>query len=147
VSYKVYRDGVVIAQPTATTFTDTGLENGRQYRYEVSQVINGVESSHSAAVLATPVAAVPPPPPPPPDVPPPPPPVAGTHVPTSIDGTGTADVASALKSWLQGLPNGATALLDGKTFRGRLLPRRQRRRGRLLRGRCLAARRIVPFQR
>ena len=44
------------AQPTLNTFTDTGLTNGTIYYYEISAVVNGVETDPSWEVWATPVA-------------------------------------------------------------------------------------------
>ncbi len=65
--YRIYRagpDGVLarIASNitiTNTTFTDTGLENGTQYRYVVRAVTSAGESGDSDGVIATPVLAAP----------------------------------------------------------------------------------------
>ena len=52
-SYKVYRNGTMIAQSiTATTYTDSNLASGA-YSYEVTTVYNGLESPKSTAVSAT----------------------------------------------------------------------------------------------
>ncbi len=52
-SYKVYRNNTMIAQNvTATTYTDSGLENGT-YSYTVTAIYQNVESPHSATATAT----------------------------------------------------------------------------------------------
>lgn len=54
VSYKVYRDGSLIASPTTTFYSDTGLTPGATYSYTVSAVsIFGGESEQSHPVSAT----------------------------------------------------------------------------------------------
>lgn len=56
-SYRVYRGGVLVASPTATSFLDTGLVNGATYAYSVAAVNMSGASAQSAAVSATPVRA------------------------------------------------------------------------------------------
>ena len=52
-SYKVYRNGTMIAQNiTGTSYTDSNLENGT-YSYSVATVYSGVTSPNSSAVSAT----------------------------------------------------------------------------------------------
>ena len=53
VSYKVYRAGVLIASPTTTSYSDTGLSPETAYSYTVSAVNSlGGESFQSSAVSA-----------------------------------------------------------------------------------------------
>ncbi|MHA1399585.1 MAG: S8 family serine peptidase [Candidatus Heimdallarchaeaceae archaeon] len=51
--YNIYRDGVKIAETTATTYSDTGLQSSTTYTYEVSAVDNsgneGVKSDPASA--------------------------------------------------------------------------------------------------
>lgn len=57
--YKVRRDGVLIASPTATSYTDAGRTNGTSYSYTVSAVdAAGNESAQTSVVAATPTAPV-----------------------------------------------------------------------------------------
>lgn len=52
--YNVYRDGTVVAQPTTTSFEDTGLTTGSTHDYVVTAVTGGgVESSDSNTVTVT----------------------------------------------------------------------------------------------
>lgn len=54
VGYRVYRDGALIASPTASAYTDTGLADGTTYTYEVAAIDTaGNVSPRSAAVSAT----------------------------------------------------------------------------------------------
>ncbi|KPJ55183.1 hypothetical protein AMJ47_01565 [Parcubacteria bacterium DG_72] len=54
VSYKVYRAGSLIASPTTTSYSDTGLSPGTSYSYTVSSVNTfGGESEQSSSVSAT----------------------------------------------------------------------------------------------
>lgn len=54
VSYKVYRDGSLIASLTTTSYSDTGLTPGTTYSYAISAVnADGAESSQSSSVSAT----------------------------------------------------------------------------------------------
>src|SRR5215210_3967278 len=56
--YRVYRDGSRIANPVASSYDDSGLENGKSYSYQVSAIDEaGNESAKSAAVAATPQAS------------------------------------------------------------------------------------------
>ena len=54
VSYKVYRDSILIASPTITGYSDTGLTAGKTYSYAVSSInADGAESSQSSPVSVT----------------------------------------------------------------------------------------------
>ena len=54
-AYRLYRDGVLIALPTGTTFTDTGLTNGTAYAYRVAATdAAGNVSAQTAPVTGTP---------------------------------------------------------------------------------------------
>ncbi|MEY3199423.1 MAG: hypothetical protein RJA13_1381 [Bacteroidota bacterium] len=59
-SYNLYRDGTKTQQLNSINFTDKGLNSGltgtQQYCYQVSAVVNNVESSLSNKVCATPTA-------------------------------------------------------------------------------------------
>jgi len=58
VSYKVYRDGVAVGFPVATSFSDTGLTPSTTYPYTISAVnVYGAESDQSSSVSATTFAA------------------------------------------------------------------------------------------
>jgi fibronectin type 3 domain-containing protein len=57
--YQVLRDGVLVGSPAGTTFTDTGLTNGRSYGYRVLAVNGAIPSAPSALVTATPIASAP----------------------------------------------------------------------------------------
>lgn len=55
VSYKVYRNGVLIASPSATSYSDTGLTPGNTYSYAVSGVnADGAEFQSSSVSATTP---------------------------------------------------------------------------------------------
>jgi hypothetical protein len=57
VGYDVYRSGKLVASPTATSYTDTGLTDGTAYGYAVDAYdAAGNRSALSAAVAATPTA-------------------------------------------------------------------------------------------
>ncbi|HEY5136617.1 MAG TPA: hypothetical protein VIJ41_12550 [Candidatus Nanopelagicales bacterium] len=53
-SYNVYRNGVLVGSPTATTYADTGLANGTAYTYYVKAVAATTEGTASTSVVATP---------------------------------------------------------------------------------------------
>ncbi|MFP1624533.1 PHB depolymerase family esterase [Streptomyces sp. 5K101] len=54
VGYALYRDGVRIAAPAGTSYTDTGLAAGSAYAYSVAaRDAQGVEGARSGAVTAT----------------------------------------------------------------------------------------------
>ncbi|MGQ7297950.1 fibronectin type III domain-containing protein [Quadrisphaera sp. KR29] len=62
-SYRVYRDGVLLAEVAApaTSFTDTSATNGQIHAYEVSAVdADGNESARSTGGTAAPVDSTPP---------------------------------------------------------------------------------------
>jgi beta-glucanase (GH16 family) len=52
-SYKVYRDGVLVASPTTTNFQDVGLTAATNYSYTVSAVNTSGESAQSGAAMVT----------------------------------------------------------------------------------------------
>jgi chitodextrinase len=53
-SYKVYRNGTVVATPTGTSFSDTGLAGSTSYTYQVSAVNGaGLEGPKSASASTT----------------------------------------------------------------------------------------------
>ncbi|GIJ45015.1 hypothetical protein Val02_19010 [Virgisporangium aliadipatigenens] len=55
--YRLYRDGVQVAETTALTARDAALDNGKAYSFAVTALDGrGVESAPSQAVTATPVA-------------------------------------------------------------------------------------------
>ncbi|MGN6607650.1 MAG: fibronectin type III domain-containing protein [Jatrophihabitans sp.] len=56
-SYRVYRDGLLVAHTLATYYRDTDLVNGREYRYVVRAMRSGAESAESAPVVVAPVPA------------------------------------------------------------------------------------------
>jgi len=47
VSYKVYRDGSLIASPTTTSYSNTGLTPGTTYSYTISRGTSLLSSSQS----------------------------------------------------------------------------------------------------
>jgi chitodextrinase len=51
--YTVYRDGDEVATPTASTFTDTGLDPNTEYEYTVDATTSGGTSAESAPVSVT----------------------------------------------------------------------------------------------
>ena len=57
--YKVWRDGVVVATPTGTSLTDTGLTNNQTYSYAITATVSGVDSAKSTAVSVTPYVLTP----------------------------------------------------------------------------------------
>lgn len=58
--YRVYLDGVPVAEPMGTNYTATGLANGTTYSFTVSALdLAGNESAQSAPVVATPAEADP----------------------------------------------------------------------------------------
>lgn len=56
-AYRVYRNGVQIASPTGTGWTDTALTNGATYTYFVTAVNATTQGAASGTVTATPAAA------------------------------------------------------------------------------------------
>ena len=61
-NYRLYRNGSPIANPTSSTYTDTGLTNGTGYTYRVTALDQaGNESAPSTQASATPQAPVMPP--------------------------------------------------------------------------------------
>jgi chitodextrinase len=56
--YRLYRDGVLLSQPTGESYLDSGLTNGTAYKYEVSTVNISGESAKSQAVFAKPSASI-----------------------------------------------------------------------------------------
>ncbi|MDP9408680.1 MAG: S8 family serine peptidase, partial [Actinomycetota bacterium] len=78
--YRVYRDRVLHATVTGTSFTDTGLTNGTDYMYEVTAYGVGGESPRSLPSVATPRA-----------------PYVAPAAPASV--TATAGDATATVSW------------------------------------------------
>ena len=55
--YNIYRDGSYVGQSTTTSFSDTGLNEGTTYNYEVSAINGaGLESAKSTSVSATTLA-------------------------------------------------------------------------------------------
>lgn len=52
--YMIYRDGVMIATVTDTSYLDEGLTNGEVYEYQVSAIVDGVESDKSLPVYGRP---------------------------------------------------------------------------------------------
>jgi fibronectin type 3 domain-containing protein len=57
--YYVYRNGSLLAAPSGTTYTDTGLTNGTTYSYTVAAANMAGTSAASAAVTATPLPDAP----------------------------------------------------------------------------------------
>ncbi len=52
--YRVYRNGINIANPTQTNYLDTGLSSGTQYCYQIKTVnAAGIESSFTSTVCNT----------------------------------------------------------------------------------------------
>ena len=58
-SYKVYRDGTLLASPSATSYVDSTAVNGTAYSYTVSAVNEGGESGQSSSASATPQVTAP----------------------------------------------------------------------------------------
>ncbi len=58
VSYKVYRDGVAVGSPVATSFSDTGLTPSTTYSYTISAVnVYRAESGQSSSASVTTLSA------------------------------------------------------------------------------------------
>ena len=51
-SYNIYRDGVLLKNTTSTSYTDTGLEYGTIYAYNITTKRNDLESEHSLTARA-----------------------------------------------------------------------------------------------
>jgi chitodextrinase len=51
--YQVYRNGVLVGSPTATTYTDTGLSTGTAYQYTVKAIDTSGNLSAAAALSVT----------------------------------------------------------------------------------------------
>jgi hypothetical protein len=49
--YKVYRDGLVVAEITSSEYIDTGLEQGTDYSYQVTSIKDGIESIRSSPII------------------------------------------------------------------------------------------------
>ena len=49
-SYNIYRDGVLLTNTPSTSYTDTGLEYGTIYAYNITTKRNDLESEHSLTV-------------------------------------------------------------------------------------------------
>ncbi|MGY6757717.1 fibronectin type III domain-containing protein [Klenkia terrae] len=63
-SYRLYRDGLLLATVTGTSYADTGLTNDRTYAYRLAAVdTHGNDSVATAVVPATPTDLTPPAPP------------------------------------------------------------------------------------
>lgn len=57
--YKLFRDGVLIASPTGTTYTDSGLTPSKQYNYTIAAVDVQSNSSTISAPVSITTAALP----------------------------------------------------------------------------------------
>ena len=51
-SYNIYRDGVLLTNTPSTSYTDTGLEYGTIYAYNITTKRNDLESEHSLTARA-----------------------------------------------------------------------------------------------
>jgi fibronectin type 3 domain-containing protein len=58
-AYAVHRNGALVASPTGTSFSDTGLADGTTYSYTVAATSTYGTSTESSAVTATPMPPVP----------------------------------------------------------------------------------------
>lgn len=56
VGYRIWRDAVLLDTVTTLTYTDTGLDNGTSYSYEVRALDSGGNLSAAATVVVTPRA-------------------------------------------------------------------------------------------
>ena len=98
-AYKVYRNGVLLNPNATSPFVDTGLTNGVQYGYQVSEVNAVGEGPKAGPVYATPTAGLSRP-------------FAApttsnsTTIPGSIDPTGMQEVSGQINNFIAGLSNG-----------------------------------------
>ena len=58
-SYRLYRDGALVASPSGNTYTDSTVSNGVTYTYTVSAIVATAESAKSAPVTVTPFVLTP----------------------------------------------------------------------------------------
>jgi fibronectin type 3 domain-containing protein len=103
-SYQVYRNGALIASPTATSYTDTGLTNSTTYSYYVKAVNQTTPSAASSTITATPAK----------------PPVNGTFVGTTTaiaNGHGTLNVTIVITNNVITSASGTLLTNDGSTTR------------------------------
>jgi hypothetical protein len=57
--YRLYRDGVFLSEIAGTSYSDSSVTNGTNYKYEVSAVNSSNESPKSAAIFAKPSKYIP----------------------------------------------------------------------------------------
>jgi len=58
-TYNVYRGGVLVGSPSASSYVDTGLTNGTPYSYYVTAMKSGIESAASTTINVTPSVITP----------------------------------------------------------------------------------------
>jgi chitodextrinase len=104
--YRVYRNDVVLATVTDTTYNDTTVAATTQYSYEVSARDNANNESSRSAVLAVTTRA-------PPDLAPP-------SVPSGLMTTSVQSAAVAL-GWSATADTGGSGLRDYRVFRNNVL--------------------------
>jgi hypothetical protein len=98
--FNVYRNGALINSNAASPFIDTGLTNGQQYSYQVSETNAVGEGPKAGPVYATPIATG--------SRPFNPPTTTNTYnIPNTIDPTGNNEVSSQMNSFISGVPNGS----------------------------------------
>jgi len=98
--YRVYRNGVLVASPSASPYTDTGLTNGVTYSYQISAVTSGAVEGPKSAVVTV-IAGVPSRPWAAPVT------TATYEVPGAITHDGSADASTALNAWIATVPDGS----------------------------------------